>query len=316
MELTAVALVKRDAAHAGHESGGGEGQQVLRQRIVDLEARVDALELDRTLKRSAATTTSAVRGALARLSEAPTNWHQATAYLVGPPVAADAGGESDRMTLGARLGMVAASAAMVLFQALVAVAVFWGVFIPSCSDNTSCNYGTYCPVGAAWECQNCGYLNPLMAEPPPPDYDPSRYRGLALRWGGDVNYTLVRSICAAPTDLEVFNTWGCGGERTRLSRDAVLNWCENCVRPASGNVTLGPPSFSASKLVIGDWAAMALCTTMLAMQLVGEIKDMELCRRALARGRRENDKGCSLPMFSGREDMPNPPSEIGVSRNF
>ena len=64
MELTAVALVKRDAAHAGHESGGGEGQQVLRQRIVDLEARVDALELDRTLKRSAATTTSAVRGPL------------------------------------------------------------------------------------------------------------------------------------------------------------------------------------------------------------------------------------------------------------
>ena len=54
------------------------------------------------------------------------------------------------MTRGARLGMVAASAAMVLFQALVAVAVFWGVFIPSCSDNTSCNYGTYCPVGGAW----------------------------------------------------------------------------------------------------------------------------------------------------------------------
>ena len=122
-------------------------ERQLRDEMARLEARLRA-ELGGG---GGATLASAVRGVVARLTETPTNFHQATVFFL----AADAP-EDAAMARRAPL-LYAGSLAMVLLQSMAAVGVQIGTFLPSCSTTAQCDIpGMYCRLGVRARCDFCG----------------------------------------------------------------------------------------------------------------------------------------------------------------
>ena len=174
----------------------------------------------------------AVRSVVARLTEAPTNWHQSAPRDLAPTLPATsmqpphslyassdlpggpdgAGGGShpranvffcalapeDADALQRGCGLLA-GVAMVALQSLVAMGVLFGTFRPACGSNDQCpQAGTFCGVGEDDRCTFCG-------ESPLQEWyktDPATGGVLNDPWAPDFagfNLTAVAELCAGPS---------------------------------------------------------------------------------------------------------------------
>ena len=124
-------------------------------RLAQLEARLRA-ELSGASGDTGFATT--VRGVVARLTETPTNFHQATVHFLATDAPQDAA-----MARWAPL-LYAGSLAMVGLQSATAVGVFYGTTFPSCATSDQCGAGTFCEVGMGHRCEYCGNGGPVSGD--------------------------------------------------------------------------------------------------------------------------------------------------------
>eukprot|EP01051_Picozoa_sp_SAG22_P006936 SAG22_NODE_470_length_10142_cov_13.947227_10_plen_456_part_00 len=221
---------------------------------------------------------SAVRGVVARLTETPTNFHQATVHFLATDALEDAA-----MARRAPL-LYAGSLAMVLLQSVTALGVLVGTIMPSCATSDQCGAGTFCTVGFPGpRCNYCGIHGPV---------------------GEDIaNLTLVAEVCALPY-ADVVEEW-IGDEETGETETAiwpnttVASWCEACVR---NDGTVDP--LTQDSLMAGNVAAMGpfdnvalvFAAFIVAFTVVGELKDIELCSMAVAHAGDKLSKGWRLAL--------------------
>eukprot|EP01043_Picozoa_sp_COSAG02_P016893 COSAG02_NODE_753_length_17610_cov_23.119753_17_plen_480_part_00 len=270
-----------------------------KQLRAEMDAKIAAAQLDAA--EGGATLISAVRGVVARLTETPANFHQATVYFL----TADA--EDEAMARRAPL-LYAGSLAMVGLQSATAVGVFWGTVLPACATSDQCGAGTWCGVGGGGRCNYCGSEVPL----------PLETEGACTDGGGEFtaadaacttqnnaadpnhvgfNRTRVAEVCTLPY-AERVGLSGFGHALT-FSDTSVASWCETCVRNdgtvdpltgyslATGNLaTMGP----------FDHVALAFAAFIVAFTVVGELKDIELCSMAVAHAGERLSKGWRLAL--------------------
>eukprot|EP01052_Picozoa_sp_SAG31_P031189 SAG31_NODE_3279_length_4470_cov_48.789293_5_plen_342_part_00 len=215
--------------------------------------------------------TNTVRSIVARLGEAPPNWHQATVMF------AASDGDDARW----RVGSLVLSVLMVMGQSMVTVGMWLGTAAPACGSNDQCGQtGTYCQVrpqamssalSATGRCQYCGVDVPL-----PQEVDPAT--GGTLNWVmapdfAGFNNTLIVEACAAPIDRRGTAAMG---NVVIFPRAAVVSWCEACVHPIDGQVDeLSEARLAAANVKamgLFDWVALVLATVVVALTIGGELK--------------------------------------------
>ena len=102
---------------------------------------------------------SAVRSLVARLTEAPTSWHQSAVFFASSTDPIDAATKKRAPLLAA------ISVLMVLAQSLVAGALFFGNLWPACTKSSQCVSGTYCSEpGQKSNCAYCSGNNPMTLQ--------------------------------------------------------------------------------------------------------------------------------------------------------
>eukprot|EP01051_Picozoa_sp_SAG22_P015112 SAG22_NODE_1930_length_3292_cov_5.169120_2_plen_291_part_01 len=207
-------------------------QAALRNEFLPAQAAVGSEAAGDTTSAAAA-----VRAIVARLTETPPNFHQATAYFASTQ-------EPDDAPVAARAWMLLlGSTLMVMMQTFAAVGVTWGVVLPFCSTTEQCSGGEYCSVGGRSRCDFCGRWVPLevefQAEMSQADIDLCRSRSLGsrpasciggrtLNWAEDplfigYNLTLVAEVCAVPAERR--GTRGNGDNNKVYAAETVASWC-------------------------------------------------------------------------------------------
>eukprot|EP01043_Picozoa_sp_COSAG02_P040537 COSAG02_NODE_3290_length_6997_cov_20.105973_2_plen_302_part_00 len=235
-----------------------------------LDAKLDVLET----KLSAATPLSAaVRSAVAHLTEAPLNFHQATVMYAAEQSGEDGEAAGSALLLW-RAGTLALSTLMVLMQCMVAIGVVVGTILPVCASSDQCaQKGTYCrvlPAGRQDRCVYCGDVVPL-----PRQIDPAT--GGTLNWAyapdyASFNLPLVAEVCAAPTDRLGINGFG---NQISFPRASVVSYCETCVFNDGRVDDLTSMSLAqANVAAMGpfDWVALVFATVVVALTINGELK--------------------------------------------
>jgi hypothetical protein len=227
------------------------------------ELRAEFAATLETKLEAAAPLSAAVRSAVAHLTEAPLNFHQATVMYAAEQSGSD--GEAARGALLLRLaGSLVLSTLMVLMQCMVAVGVFAGTVEPSCATSDQCaQKGTYCTVGGIDRCTYCGEDTPL-----PQQTDPATggtlNRANAPDYAG-FNLTLVAEVCAAPID----------NDRSPVMSTNTVRWCEACVLNDGRVDELTVASHAqANVAAMGpfDWVALVFATVVVALTINGELK--------------------------------------------
>lgn len=264
--------------------------------------------------------TSAVKTAIAHLTEAPASYHQATVHCLATDAVEDAATarKAPLMYLG--------SLAQVLGQILTATALWVGTLSNSCSSSDQCSRGMYCPIGtiftlgngeehthsSAGKCAYCGALTPLQLETDgtctfEPNLNGGEYtvpdaacttRNLV----SDPNYVgfnlaMVEQICARPYVART----GLSGNNLNATFSAVgvASWCETCVR---NDGTVNPASkasvYAANQAAMGllDVIAVIFCSCVVAFSIVGELKDIYLCQLAIDRASQNLGRGWRLAL--------------------
>lgn len=267
-------------AYAGPEGGGETSSEVdievalkdgtlshdqalvLMQR--QMEAKVSKLEasLQELQSGVGGPLEAGARSLIQRLSEAPPNLHQYTVFL-----AADIKEEAAQT---ARLPcMMFAGFSMVLVQAAVTVGVLVGTAVPTCTTSDQCDPGLYCHVGGRQRCNYCGSAGPPTGTQ---IIDGKECDGAQNDWCSErYNYSGLMETCRDPGPLSL----------------DLISWCETCIRTIDG--TVDPMSadirFRDNVQMMGpfDWGALLFASTIVALAVVGELKDIELCRIAIAR---------------------------------
>ena len=218
----------------------------------------------------AAPLSAAVRSAVAHLTEAPLNFHQATVMYAAEQSGDDGEAAGSAQLLLRRAGSLVLSALMVLMQCMVAMGVALGTAFPACASSDQCaEKGTWCEVGGIDRCVYCGDA------PLPPQADPAT--GGTLNWADAPDYagfnlTLVAEVCAAPTDRLGMD--GLGSEIS-FPRAGVVSYCETCVFNDGQVDELTAASLTqANVAVMGpfDWFALVFATVVVALTTNGELK--------------------------------------------
>ena len=234
----------------------------MQEQMAQLEARLGTGD-------SGSPFTAAVRGVVARLTETPTNFHQATVYFLATDAPEDAA-----MARRAPL-LYFGSLAMVLLQSATAVGVLMGTMFPSCATSEQCGAGTWCMVGMKNRCDFCGW-------------------GIYSPVGDDIgNLTLVAEVCTLPY-TEAVNE---GGDV--MPNTTAASWCEACVRNDGTVDPLTWGSLRAGNLAaMGafDHVALVFASFIVAFTAVGELKDIELCSMAVAHAGDKLSKGWRLAL--------------------
>eukprot|EP01046_Picozoa_sp_COSAG06_P014957 COSAG06_NODE_943_length_11375_cov_11.840635_7_plen_240_part_00 len=186
--------------------------------------------------------------------------------------------------------MFLVSVVMVLLQSCCALGVMISVVQPTCINSDQCRRpGTYCTVGlgnrvdGASTCDFCGeidemplpkHANPQTGEPIHPWND----RAAVL------NSSIVLGVCAQPRERE--RGWRNPGDGvTIVPAEYVASWCASCVHPLDGSVDglTGFLNGEENAAVMGamDLAALLFASIVVAFNVVGELKDITLCRFAI-----------------------------------
>eukprot|EP01045_Picozoa_sp_COSAG04_P004037 COSAG04_NODE_171_length_21611_cov_4.302808_11_plen_483_part_00 len=283
---------------------------VLQERQMELMRvemqRLAAAQLDSVVEGGGVVSPLAatVRGVVARLTETPANFHQATVYFLA------AGGE-DALSGRAPL-LYVGSLAMVGLQSITAVGVFAGTIIPSCATSDQCSAGMFCLVGMIERCDFCGGSAPLpLATEGACTFETTIAGGkftaadaacTSRNNAQDPNHvgfnlTLVAEVCTAPYS-EGYGLDGGGLQRT-YPNIAVASWCEACVR---NDGTVDP--MNGLSLITGNLAAMnpfdhvafVFAAFTVAFTVIGELKDIELCSIAVAHAGDKLSKGWRIAL--------------------
>ena len=219
---------------------------------------------------------NAVRTLHSRFSEAPTNWHQATVFVLSSedPRLREAG---PRMLAGGYL--------MVACQLLTTAALWSSTSFPSCETSDQCPRGRWCSIGVqagGARCQPCGDDLPL-----PKQTDSARGYTYNMPAPSEpefagYNLTLVRQTCAEPTKPTV-GIFGVGVV-TLFPPEAVTEWCAACTNAATRFVdpVTHVMELEANAAVMGwiDWVALVLASYIVGITVAGEIKDIRICSLA------------------------------------
>eukprot|EP01050_Picozoa_sp_SAG11_P034294 SAG11_NODE_12049_length_724_cov_1.404800_1_plen_153_part_01 len=136
------------------ETGLNDGTMTSEQAIVAMERQLAALQSDLSVRAQStlddvAPLEIAIRAPLARLSEAPPNYHQ---YLVYECACSSGLAEDPRPQL---LRMVMSAFLMVATQITITISLAITTILPSCANSDQCGAGRYCVIGFA--CGRCGY---------------------------------------------------------------------------------------------------------------------------------------------------------------
>eukprot|EP01048_Picozoa_sp_COSAG05_P013825 COSAG05_NODE_1509_length_4688_cov_77.656788_2_plen_471_part_00 len=217
-----------------------------------------------------------VRKVFGQLTEAPTNWHQATVFFFASEAVEDAEmrAKAPRMAIAGGL--------IILFQITTAFAISTGSILPACIHNEQCPSGQWCQssvsTGKAGTCQFCGEDVPLPLQYPSEGntwnnpYDPN-YSG----W----NKTALAELCANPVDSEGTTSVAAN----YYTAAEVTNWCDNCHEVETGNVRMmtwtSRMEDNVAAMGVYDWVALSFALFIVSLSVVGELKDIELCSMAL-----------------------------------
>jgi hypothetical protein len=226
-----------------------------------------------------------IKSVVARLTEAPTNFHQDIVYFAALP-------PEDQDASWSRLAILG-GVMMVLSQCVVVAGLAMSTNEMSCESSDGCpQRGTYCHVGESDSCWYCGSSTPLPTETDPATggtmnkADAERH-GLPRFVG--VNATLVTEACSDPLAFSL-NGWA--------GPASIASGCETCVaaewhtaRDLHGAelITVGVDTETAeshraanvSSMGSVDWAALIFASLIVALTVVGEIKDIKLVTLAI-----------------------------------
>ena len=285
-ETAAKPATRRDleSALAGLQSG---------ERTV--EETVDALDryVESKLE-SVGTIAPVVKSVVARLTEAPTNWHQSTVFYLTTKAEQDA-----RLRTRAPL-MAAVSFLMVFMQAASISAIIFGTVIPACDTKTECDKGRFCKAHGEGEgdgtnrCSYCGFSVPLEAEC---EIDGVSVRSHELCSEADVPVWNVRPTSTHPHEFLGYNTTylsevchgttPVGASVRAWAESDLVDWCDACWHMQTDTV-----DDLDMRLLIGanirsmgafDWGALLFASFVVAFSVCGELKDTILCSLAVER---------------------------------
>jgi hypothetical protein len=180
------------------------------------------------------------------------------------------------------------SIVMVLVQCMTVCGAVVGVYLPSCMTNDMCDVrGSFCCMECERtynRCNYCGLDCPIPME--------TMADGTTLNYGLDENFigfnlTTVNQLCTAP-----FKAMGPTPQQadqpSAFPAQAVQAWCEACVRvtgqvdPATPNSVIMMNSLSMNAF---DWATYGIASCVVALTIVGELKDIILVQRAASAAR-------------------------------
>ena len=194
-----------------------EGVVLMQERMKKLEAKiVERVEarLGGGGGQTAPPAEVAIRAVVARLTEAPSNWHQGVVFGLVTNDVADA-----ELRMWAPLGY-AVGGIIVFMQSAVACGLITSTFGPSCASSDQCGAGTYCRADLS-RCEFCGYGIPLGMQ----------YINGTCTWDGCMTYNRprdpnfagfnvagIRAVCADPSLSTVTGHQSLSGN--------ILAWCD------------------------------------------------------------------------------------------
>jgi hypothetical protein len=293
------------------------------ERLMD--SRVETKLLDAADRGS--NVARAIMSALAHLSEAPSNWHQTTAFALTTEDPID-----EPLRRKAPL-FFAVSLVMVLLQCITSLAVCYSAILQSCKTSDQCPNGLYCQVGFSERCQFCGSNAPLyMQVDEAGDVWNSIYHPRFVGF----NKTYIAEVCADPwitacpvvcpegsTTVvdpngnvcdEMCNRFAAGGESEKYSGGPprellrmgfsnngrwnlayssarIREWCDYCVSASTWDVDhltqAGLLEANVEAMSLSDWAALLFAMLIVGFDVVGELKDIEVCKLLVARTPKE-----------------------------
>jgi hypothetical protein len=201
----------------------------------------------------------------------PTSLHLAAVVADWSP--STAGAEE-----GGRWRLFAGACSMVLLQSVTVLAVLLGTSLPRCAVSSHC---ASIDGGLEWFCtgpdadvlvNRCVYCPgaPLQHPIAGPSPQLDRQTGELLndpydeRSAGRYNLSAVKEYCHRPT--------------TTLAR----NWCDACVTPGSPLAVKSTTERDVRRhhvwaMGLSDWAALVLCTGLVALGVSHELHDIHLC---------------------------------------
>ena len=158
---------------------------------------------------------------------------------------------------------------MVGLQVATAVGMAMSILRPSCATSDQCSAGMWCEteVGLTDRCAFCGEAAWIVE---------------------DIgNLTRVAEACTLPYEHD----W--------LTSTTVASWCETCVRNDGTVNPLTQISLETGNLAamgVFDDVAITLAAFTVAVTVVGELKDIELCFTAVVHMGDKVSKGWQLAM--------------------
>lgn len=195
----------------------------------------------------------AIRSTVAKLDEAPTGYHQGTAYFLAHP-------EQTGTWTPALMGC--GSFIMVIGQIMAVGGVWLGTVVNSCASNDQCKDGFFCSLGggvAADRCIFCGNDGAVHGQSRPDDL---------------TNTTLTSTICSTP-----YQAWSrpdrSGTVQIDVPARAIESWCEVCIMNDGTVDPLYLDSYvSAHRSAMGvfDWVALTFCTCIVGFTVVAEVR--------------------------------------------
>lgn len=184
------------------------------------------------------------------------------------------------------------SALLIVFQTLAAFGVFVGTFRPACASSDQCFAGSCCNIDEG-RCDFCGgAFTPLTLETEGACAVSAVTRKTAEsdactthNWPDDPNFagynaTAVRMTCVDPTD-------GLNVKGHFVSSASVRSWCDACVSGTTFDVnplTSGRKTMAnVAAMGFADKNALAVAAYIVALNMVLELKDVELVDIAVAK---------------------------------
>jgi hypothetical protein len=238
----------------------------------------------------------AIRRVLGTAASVPCNWHQATIFFLGSDDPADS-----TMKGKARL-MLLAGLVLIAVQVLTACGVLIGVMIPACKISKQCEQaGMFCAPDLQ-RCSFCGMHGPLVflnqdnlvdcpwaAE----ETCSGRAEGRRDKCLMPGNTTLVRGLCSGSENWkELLAEGGYPNDKQAMAGAAITpafikSWCESCVAAvdweADMYTTMDMIYDNVDAMGIFDWTALLFTSYIVGLTVIGELKDMMLCKIAIER---------------------------------
>jgi hypothetical protein len=256
-------------------------EKKLEARIRELEAKVDHGAVVN------------VKSVLARLGEAPPNFHQLTVFAAVQQSLPQDSEVAPRVSFPVALSV---SAAIVLLQLGAAIGVLIGTIIKSCSSNDQCPAGSFCRIDHNNRCGSCGDDNNWLAA----QTDPATGMTFNLRPDRDgfvgYNLTQVDIVCRAGLhDADLIPALVANQPNYDPSAEqhgsldyetaAVIAWCEACVHPVDGEVNphtgVAAGLANIAAMSPADWVALVVSALVVSLTITGELKDIRLCETAV-----------------------------------